>query len=1067
MNAHKKISPEQLEQLMDMARFGWWKADFHTQSYLCSDYLSKLLCLDSDTISFRDFQQMIRPDHRDRITQEFISIKNEQIYEQTFPICTERGETWIHSKLGKKETDPDGHLTAWGFIQCITNPQEIKTEKALEKFNAHLHQQNNISRSLLSFLQTENTGEVIHKILENLLEQYHAGRTYIIEYDWKNNVQNCSFEVNAKGVTPQQQNIYRLPIGETPWWTQQITSHTPIILFNLDELPPEAQAEKQFLSMQGIKSIMVIPMIAQDKVWGYMGIDILDQNRDWRHEDYQWFATLGNIISICMELHRAKNKALKEQEYFKNLYEYMPIGYIRIRLLYDASGTPCDYLLTDLNPAFEKITGSKVEDFLGKTARQLKLPFNIDKQVKDLLEIEQQGTFSQVNFKASDKNQYFRCIVYSPEKGETVVLFSDFTDIQKAHEALNRSEKELRNIYRNIPVGIEIYDKEGYLKDMNDKDMEIFGLKDKTDAIGVNLFENPNVPEEVKQQLRQQKNMDFRIKYNFLEIDGYYQSMQKGVKDLIVKVSILYNSQNEVENYMLIIIDNTETSTAYSKIQEFENFFSVIADFAKVGYFKWNPCTSTGFALDQWFKNWGEPEDAYLGNVVGHYNQTHPDDQAKLLGLYSGLLTGQRNGTKEEIRVKDGKGGWKWIRSTVLVTKYEPEHNDIELIGVNFDITELKEIEAKLIEAKNKAETLDKLKSAFLANMSHEIRTPLNAIVGFSSLLTETQDLEEQKQYISIIQENNDLLLQLISDILDLSKIEAGTFEMTYGDVDVYLLCSEIVRTLSLKAGPNVALELEHFQPECHMLGDRNRLMQIITNFINNALKFTAQGSVRLGYYIYGKDIEFYVSDTGIGIPANHLHSVFERFVKLNSFIHGTGLGLSICKSMVEQMGGHIGVESEEGKGSRFWFRVPLNTPESAPCVTISPKETAATSAKPKTKPVLLVAEDTESNFILISTILKKEYTILWVQTGVETLQLYHQNHPDLIIMDVRMPEMDGLEATRKIREQDTQTPIIALTAFAFDSDKSKTMQAGCNAYLSKPVNAQELKNTIKQLLNQ
>ena len=1065
MNAQQKISPQRLEQLMDMARFGWWKADFHTQSYLCSEYLSKLLCLDSDTISFRDFQKIIREDYRERITLEFISIKNEQIYEQTFPICTEHGEIWIHSKLGKKETDTDGHLTAWGFIQCITNPQEIKTEKALEKFNAHLHQQNNISRSLLSFLQTENTGEVIHKILENLLEQYHAGRTYIIEYDWKNNIQNCSFEVNAKGVTPQQENIYRLPIGATPWWTKQITSHTPIILFNLDELPPEAQAEKELLSGQGIKSLMVIPMIAQDKVWGYMGIDILDQNRDWRHEDYQWFATLGNIISICMELHRAKNKALKEQEYFKNLYEYMPIGYIRIRLLYDASGTPYDYLLTDLNPAFEKITGNKIKDFLGKTARELNLPFDIDSQVKDLLEIERKGTYSQINSKSTTQNQYFRCIVYCPEKGETVVLFSDFTDIQKAHEALDRSEKELRNIYRNIPVGIEIYDKDGYLKDMNDKDMEIFGLKDKADGIGVNLFKNPNIPDEVKQQLREQKSMDFRIKYDFLEIDGYYQSMQKGVKDLIVKVSILYNSQNEVENYMLIIIDNTETSTAYSKIQEFENFFSVIADFAKVGYFKWNPCTCTGFALDQWFKNWGEAEDTYLGNVVGHYNQTHPDDQAKLLDLYSGLLTGQRNGTKEEIRVKDGKGGWRWIRSTVLVTKYEPEHNDIELIGVNFDITELKEIEAKLIEAKNKAETLDKLKSAFLANMSHEIRTPLNAIVGFSSLLTETQDLEEQKQYLSIIQENNDLLLQLISDILDLSKIEAGTFEMTYGDVDVYLLCSEIVRSLSLKAGPNVVLELEHYEPECHMLGDRNRLMQIITNFINNALKFTAQGSVRLGYYIYGKDIEFYVSDTGIGIPANHLHSVFERFVKLNSFIHGTGLGLSICKSMVEQMGGHIGVESEEGKGSRFWFRVPLNTPESAPSPAAQ-KETQATAAESKSKPVLLVAEDTESNFILLSTMLKKEYTILWAQTGVEALQLYHQNHPDLILMDVRMPEMDGLEATRKIREQDTKTPIIALTAFAFDSDKSKTIQAGCNAYLSKPVNAQELKNTIKELLN-
>lgn len=1066
MNSVSKISPKRLRQLLNIAKFGWWKADFKKQSYLCSDCIVKMLGLKSENLPFRDFQQLIHEDYRERITQEFASIRMEEVYEQTFPLTTQYGEIWIHSRLGEKETDESGNLIAWGYIQQVSDPNQIQKEKALEKFNTHLHQQNKISRSLSYFLQTEDSSDVINKILQNLLEQFHASRTYIIEYNWEKKVQNYSFEVNAEGISSQRSLIVNLPMSETPWWTRQITSHVPIILSTLDELPPEAQAEKEVLAVQDIKSLMVIPMFAQDQIWGYMGIDMVNQYHMWSYEEYQWFASIGNIISICMELHKSKNKALKEREYFKNIYKYMPIGYVRLKLLYTPNGRLNNYRFMDLNPAFTTITGIEREKLIGKNIRDVELFPDIEKQLKELDQIRQSTTFTEVNFSSYSKEQYFHSIVYSPEPDEVVCLFSDITETHKAHKALDRSEKELRNIYKNIPVGIEIYDKNGQLRDMNQKDLEIFGLDSKEQALGVNLFDNPNIPDNIKQQIREQKKVDFKIKYDFKNVSNYYTTKQKGVKELIVKLSLLYNSDQEPENYMMIIIDNTETSTAYSKIQEFENFFSMIADFAKVGYFKWNLFQKTGFALEQWYKNWGEPGDSRLEDVVGKYRMLHPDDRDKITQLYNQLITGQIKGSKEEVRVRNGKGGWKWIRTTVLVTKFDPEHQDVELIGVNFDITELKEIEAKLIEAKNKAETLDKLKSAFLANMSHEIRTPLNAIVGFSNLLAETQDLEEQKQYISIIQENNDLLLQLISDILDLSKMESGTFEITYGDIDVNMLCHEIVRSLEMKTAPGVTLEFEHYEPFCHLNGDRNRLMQIITNFINNAIKFTSQGSIRLGYYIRKNKIEFYVSDSGIGIPAQKLDSIFERFVKLNSFIHGTGLGLSICKSIVEQMGGEIGVESEEGKGSRFWFTLPFAPGEEIQ--TISATEIQHKGSRPvmKNRPTILVAEDTESNFILLSTILKKDYNILWARDGQQTIDQYFQCHPDIILMDIRMPEMDGLEATRQLRTTDQKVPIVALTAFAFDSDRTKALEAGCNAYLSKPINAALLKQTIRELMS-
>ena len=229
-----------------------------------------------------------------------------------------------------------------------------------------------------------------------------------------------------------------------------------------------------------------------------------------------------------------------------------------------------------------------------------------------------------------------------------------------------------------------------------------------------------------------------------------------------------------------------------------------------------------------------------------------------------------------------------------------------------------------LEEARIEAQSANKAKSAFLANMSHEIRTPLNAIVGFSSLLTETEDMKDRKQYMAIVQENTELLLQLISDILDLSKMESGAFEFVKSDTDVNLLCSEIIRSLRMKVPAGVELVFEECLPGCHVWADKNRLNQVISNFINNALKFTFSGSITLGYYRQTDGyLRFYVRDTGMGIPKNKIKKVFDRFVKLNSFVHGTGLGLSICKSLVEQMGGTIGVESEEGEGSCFWFTYP------------------------------------------------------------------------------------------------------------------------------------------------
>jgi len=622
-------------------------------------------------------------------------------------------------------------------------------------------------------------------------------------------------------------------------------------------------------------------------------------------------------------LRKTKDKVIREQTFLNNLFHFMPMGYIRMSIIRDENNKPCDYRVTDANEVSSTFFGLPLESYIGSLASE-KHPDYLQK-LNFLEEILDSNSYREKDEYFPRTERYTHWVIYSPGKDEIVGLFLDSTGSVQANRALDRSEKLFQNIFANIPAGVEIYDKDGYLIDLNNKDLEIFGVVNKSDVIGVNFFENPNVPQGIRDRVRNEDLVDFRLNYSFEQAEGYYETNRSNAIELYSKVSKLYDNEGNFSGYILISIDNTERIDAMNRIRDFENFFLMISDYAKVGYAKLNLLNRKGYAIKQWYKNLGEEEDTLLDEVVGVYTHMHPEDRKRFLDFYDEVRDGKRRHFQGEMRIRrpGTKNEWNWVSSNVMVTNYKPEENEIEIIGINYDITELKETEAELIQARDKAEMMDRLKSAFLANMSHEIRTPLNAIVGFSDLLVETEELSERQEYIKIVRENNDLLLQLISDILDLSKIEAGTFEFTSGDVDVNLLCEDIVRSMGMKAKGEVELVLDNHLPVCHVISDRNRIHQVISNFVNNAMKFTSEGSIHVGYKLKDGELEFYVEDTGIGIEKEQLPHIFERFVKLNSFVHGTGLGLSICQSIVEQLGGRIGVDSEKGKGSRFWFTIP------------------------------------------------------------------------------------------------------------------------------------------------
>ena len=786
-----------LQQLVSMARIGWWEVDFDEGVYYCSEFVADLLGIEGNKISAKDFANLICENYRERILEEFLSFRMMEIYEQVFPIHSKYGMMWVSTKVGEKRITKEGHVRVMGMLQCISRQRMNMQEQTVDRLNSLLSRLNGISKSLLDFLHSDDITLVINKILKEVLRQFQADRTYIFELDRKLHTEVCTYEIAVEGIKERKVLLSESSIDYASWWTGQILAGNPIILFTLNLLPDSAGADKRRLEEYGVKSTMVVPLNSKDGVWGYIGVDMVREHRNWCNEDYQWFVSLGNIISICMELRRSESEARLEKAY-------------------------------------------------------------------------------------------------------------------------------LQNIYKNLPAGIELYDKDGFMTDLNDKEMEIFGLRHKEDVIGLNLFDNPLLPQGLKDKLKAGAPIDMSFNYDFDRLDGYYSTSRTGTISLISKFAPLYDALGNLINILLINIDNTETTNAYSKIQDFEEFFTLIGNYAKVGYAHFNALKCDGYAVNSWYRNVGEKEGTPLNEIIKVHSHFHPDDRRMMLRFFDQVLIREASHLRRDVRILREDGTYTWTRVNVMVRDFRPEDGIIDMVCVNYDITELKETERKLIAARDKAEELDRLKSAFLANMSHEIRTPLNAIVGFSSLLTETEDMKDRKQYMAIVQENTELLLQLISDILDLSKMESGAFEFVKSDTDVNLLCSEIIRSLRMKVPAGVELVFEECLPGCHVWADKNRLNQVISNFINNALKFTFSGSITLGYYRQTDGyLRFYVRDTGMGIPKNKIKKVFDRFVKLNSFVHGTGLGLSICKSLVEQMGGTIGVESEEGEGSCFWFTYP------------------------------------------------------------------------------------------------------------------------------------------------
>ena len=523
------------------------------------------------------------------------------------------------------------------------------------------------------------------------------------------------------------------------------------------------------------------------------------------------------------------------------------------------------------------------------------------------------------------------CFQETDEDGNEIIYgiseVQDGPDMASAYQALQYSERLLSNIFKYLPIGIELYDMDGVLVDLNDKELEMFHIEKKEDVLGINIFDNPIFPKEMKERLKKNEDADFTFRYDFSKVGSYYQNTQKqGTIDLMTKVTTLYNSEHQPINYLLINADKTETTVAYNKIQEFEEFFELVGDYAKVGYAHFNILSGHGYAQKSWYRNVGEADETPLSGIFGTYRHFHPDDRALLIRFLDDARKGLTTKLSKEMRVLREDDTYTWTHVNLLVKKYAPQDRIIEIISINYDITELKRTEEMLVKARDKAEASDRLKSAFLANMSHEIRTPLNAIVGFSSLLTSTENAAEKELYNSLIGHNNKLLLNLINDVIDLSKIESGYLELRPDWVNLTELLDESVAEYAHQVPSGVELLTNYPAHDSLVELDKLRIKQILSNFLSNALKNTTTGHVEVFYEVDHQSVRIGVKDTGRGIPQNMLEKIFERFEKLDSFAQGAGLGLPICKLIVEKMNGRILVDSQLGIGTTFIIELPCRS---------------------------------------------------------------------------------------------------------------------------------------------
>jgi signal transduction histidine kinase/PAS domain-containing protein len=510
-------------------------------------------------------------------------------------------------------------------------------------------------------------------------------------------------------------------------------------------------------------------------------------------------------------------------------------------------------------------------------------------------------------------------------KDFVALTISDTTLKHELENSLKQTNEKFLCFFNNVTVGCAICSNDGYLVEVNDAYLEYMGISSRDDIVRLNIFSNPCISGEFKHMMRTGIPVYGEVKYDYKRLNReYVKTKRRDVRYFYFIVNYLRNASGGVENILIIWMENTLVHGMLEENAIFRDMISAASSFSRIGFFSVNLMTSDRRVTKEYLHNLGMAPNTNPQTIAATVMQLYPEDSREVLEYVSKCRVQRMDPFEGEYKVTvDGES--KWTKLYLFQYTFKPEENEIMLLSVNMDITTQKAAEERLREAKESAESSDRLKSAFLDNMSHEIRTPLNAIIGFSHLLTQSEDPEEKEMFKQVIEQNSEQLLQLVGDILELSRLESGDQSFRWEEVDVNGLMEDMYQQYMLKnKNPDVTLVYQPREHECLMTTAPARIRQILGQLLSNALKFTSDGVVEMGFEMRGDKVYFFVSDTGCGVPEEQRDEIFQRFVKLNSFKPGTGLGLPICGRLVAALGGEIGVKPNREQGSIFWFILPM-----------------------------------------------------------------------------------------------------------------------------------------------
>ncbi|MBI9039667.1 MAG: PAS domain S-box protein [Bacteroidales bacterium] len=759
---------------------------------------------------------------------------------------------------------------------------------------------------------------------------------------------------------------------------------------------------------------------------------------------------------------KLKDSVIKYRTLFENSSEFL--------FTLDLKGN-----FTDVNKSAEILTGHTKSELLNMNFKDYTLKTEHKKLLLVFNNIYKTGIpykdlFIEARIKDNLK-KFFEISLSLLRKGDQIIGFQgsskDITERKLAEEKLIESEKYFRALIENSNDVISILDEKGNIIYESPSHKRVLGYNT-GDLIGKNAFEfvHSDDRERISLEFTELLNKPDEIKpvhFRFLHKDGTWRFLEGSGQNLI--------KAPEVKGIVINYRDVTERKRNEKELQKLNHAIEQSPVCVMITDIEGN----IEYANQQFSKLTGYSVKESIGKNPRFLNAgTLPKEHYK--ELWETINTGKI--WEGEFHNKMANGELFWENAIISPVKNNAGQIT-NFVAVKENITEKKKMWNDLVKAKEKAEESDRLKTAFLHNISHEIRTPMNGILGFTTLLLEPGLTgEEQNEYIEVIKKSGDRMLNTVNNLMDISMIESNQVKISMSDTDV----NEQINNLFTFFKPEVEIKgiqlfikLNLPSQKAIIKTDKEKLNSILTNLLKNAIKYTFDGKIEFGYILQAEgentELEFFVKDTGIGIPKDRQQAIFKRFVQADiedkSALEGTGLGLSISKSYVEMLGGKIRVESQEGKGTQFYFTIPYNAKQED--ITIAEDKNTPQNIENQISGLkILIAEDVESADMFLTVVLKKiSKEILHAKTGIEVIDTCRKNPDiDLILMDIKMPEMNGYEATKKIRESNKDVVIIAQTAYALYGDNEKAIESGCNDYISKPINRNELLDMVKKLFS-